>query len=57
MAVPARKTSKNAKRSRRGGQGGLKTPAIHMNENGVYVSNHHVAADGSYMGKQGVSPN
>ena len=42
MAVPARKTSKNAKRSRRGGQGGLKTPAIHMNENGVYVRNHHV---------------
>ena len=52
MAVPARKTSKNAKRSRRGGQ----TPAIHMNENGVYVRNHHVAADGSYKGKQVVSP-
>ena len=57
MAVPSRKTSKNAKRSRRGGQGGLKTPAIHMNENGVYVRNHHVAADGSYKGKQVVSPN
>lgn len=56
MAVPARKTSKNAKRSRRGGQGGLKTPAIHMNENGVYVRNHHVVADGSYKGKQVVSP-
>ena len=56
MAVPARKTSKNAKRSRRGGQGGLKTPAIHMNENGVYVRNHHGAADGSYKGKQVVSP-
>lgn len=52
MAVPARKTSKMKKRMRRGGQGGLKTPVLHKNENGVYVRNHHVAADGSYKGKQ-----
>ncbi len=52
MAVPSRKLSKNAKRSRRGGQGGLKTPTIHKNENGIYVRNHHVASDGSYKGKQ-----
>ena len=56
MAVPARKVSKHAKRTRRGGQGGLKTPAIHMNENGVYVRNHLVAADGTYNGKQVISP-
>ncbi|GAK31371.1 50S ribosomal protein L32 [Weissella oryzae SG25] len=56
MAVPARKVSKNAKRSRRGGQGGLKTPAIHQNENGIYVRNHHVASDGTYKGKQVVAP-
>ncbi|KRN32427.1 50S ribosomal protein L32 [Weissella halotolerans] len=52
MAVPARKVSKMKKRSRRGGQGGLKTPAIHKNENGVYVRNHHVASDGTYKGQQ-----
>ncbi|QIL51130.1 50S ribosomal protein L32 [Weissella coleopterorum] len=52
MAVPTHKTSKAKKRSRRGGRGGIQTTAIHMNENGVYVRNHHVAADGSYKGKQ-----
>ncbi|KRN74719.1 hypothetical protein IV73_GL001126 [Weissella kandleri] len=52
MAVPTHKTSKAKKRSRRGGRGGINTPAIHMNENGAYVLNHHVAADGTYKGKQ-----
>ncbi|MFL1695821.1 50S ribosomal protein L32 [Weissella kandleri] len=52
MAVPTHKTSKAKKRSRRGGRGGINTPAIHMNENGVYVLNHHVATDGTYKGKQ-----
>ncbi|MDR3242020.1 MAG: 50S ribosomal protein L32 [Lactobacillaceae bacterium] len=52
MAVPTHKTSKAKKRSRRGGRGGIQAPAIHMNENGVYVRNHHVATDGTYNGKQ-----
>lgn len=55
MAVPARKTSKMKKRMRRGGRGGIKTPAIHLDENGVYVRNHHVSSDGSYKGKQVIS--
>jgi large subunit ribosomal protein L32 len=56
MAVPARKTSKSAKRSRRGGQGGLKVPALHRNENGEFVRNHHVdMSTGSYNGKQVIS--
>jgi large subunit ribosomal protein L32 len=52
MAVPARKTSKHAKRARRGGQGGLKVPALHLNENGEYVRNHHVdMSSKTYNGK------
>lgn len=52
MAVPARRTSKTKKNSRRGQQK-LKQPAISIDaRTGEYHLSHHVSSDGYYNGQK-----
>ncbi|ANZ60348.1 50S ribosomal protein L32 [Secundilactobacillus paracollinoides] len=52
MAVPARRTSKTKKRSRRANQK-LTTPAIHWDEKAqAYTLSHHVSENGYYNGRK-----
>ena len=57
MAVPARKTSKQKKRSRRG-HIKLATPAMHYDATtGEYRLSHRVSPKGYYKGRQVVNKN
>ncbi len=52
MAVPARRTSKTKKRSRRANQK-LTAPAIHWDPKAQeYTLSHHVSAEGYYNGRK-----